>query len=148
MKRPKVSDVLITVLFVVGFTLLMWGLSMCVVTKYHDYSSRLRATRLSLHFTRKSIRLFFEQNGTFPKSLQELNEYGKKFPKEIDWMFPPGESISGYPSDLPEHSILDGTGGLYYNPETGVLKVNLTNPLKSYWRFYFGKRRNEIPADW
>ena len=148
MKRPKVLDVLITVLFVVGFTLLMWGLSMCVVTKYSDYSSRLRGIRVNLNFSRESIRLFFEKNGRFPKSLQELNEYGKNSPKEIKWMFPPGESISSYPSDFPEHAVLDGTGGLYYNPETGVLKLNLIKPLKSYWRFYFGKRRNEIPADW
>ena len=97
MKRPKVLDVLITVLFVVGFTLLMWGLSMCVVNKYRDYSSRLRGSRLSLHFTRNSIRLFFEQNGTFPKSLQELNEYGKNFPKEIKWMFPPENPLAATP---------------------------------------------------
>jgi len=101
-----------------------------------------------LHFSRENIRLFFEQNGRFPKSLHELNEYGKNFPKKIKWMFPPGESISGYSSGRSEHSVLDGTGGSYYNPETGVLKVNLTKPLKSYWRFYFGKRRNEVPADW
>lgn len=148
MKRPKVLDVLSNVLLVVGLTLLMLVLSVCIGRKYHDYSSRLRATRLGLYFTRNSIPLFFEQNGRFPKSLHELNEYGKKFPKEIHWMFPPGESISSYRSDLPEHAVLDGTGGLYYNPETGVLKVNLTKPLKSYWRFYFGKRRNEVPADW
>lgn len=151
MKRPKVSvalDVLITVLLVVGFALLMLGLTTWIGSENHHYLSRLRSTRLSLKFSRDSIRLFFEQNGRFPKSLDELNEYGKKFPKEINWMFPPGESISRYPSDLPVHTVLDGTGGLYYNPETGVLKVNLTKPLKSYWRFYFGKRRNEVPADW
>jgi len=72
----------------------------------------------------------------------------KNFPDKINWYFPPSESISEKQSNSHEHSVLDGTGGLHYNPKTGVLKVNLTKPLKSYWRFYFGKRRNEVPADW
>jgi hypothetical protein len=148
MKRHKVLHVLTTVLIVVGSTLLISGLSMLIIDKYSSYSSRLRGTLVNLNFSRESVRLFFEENGRFPKSLHELNEYGKKFPGEIKWRFGPKESISNYLSDLSEHDVLDGTGGLYYSSETGVVKINLTKPLKAYWRFYFGTRRNEVPADW
>jgi hypothetical protein len=113
----------------------------------HSYWSRMKGARLTLMFTRRSIQLFAEQNGRFPDSLNELNEYGKKFPNQIQWYFPAKESIAGKP-DSREHSVLDGTGGLYYNPKTGELKLNLTKPLKAYWRFYFGESRNHVPADW
>ena len=113
----------------------------------HSCRSRIKGARLTLTFTRRSIQLFEEQNGRFPDSLNELNEYGKKFPKQIQWYFPPKESIVGK-SDSREHSVLDGTGGLYYDREKGELKLNLTRSLKSYWRFYVGKSRNRVPADW
>jgi hypothetical protein len=97
--------------------------------------------------TRRSIQLFAERNGRFPNSLNELNEYGKKFPKQIQWYFPPKESIAGKPNSR-ERSVLDGTGGLYYNNKTGEMKFNLTKPLKFYWTFYFGKSRDDVPANW
>jgi hypothetical protein len=113
----------------------------------HSYRSTIRGTRLTLMFTRRSIQLFAEQNGRFPDSLGELNEYGKKSPKQIQWYFPAKESIAGKANSR-EHAVLDGTGGLYYDRKTGELKLNLTKPLKSYWRFYVGKSRNDVPANW
>lgn len=113
----------------------------------HSYRSRIKGAHITLMFTRRGIKLLAEQNGRFPDSINELNEYAKKFPEKIPWYFPPKESIAGKP-DPREHSVLDGTGGLYYDREKGELKLNLTKPLKSYWRFYFGKSRNHVPADW
>jgi len=150
MKRRKVSfalDVLRTMLLLGGFALLMLGLSMWIGTTWRHYSNSLTWTRLFLNFSRENIRLFADQTGRFPESLQELNEYAERHSK-IYWTGAPREYISGRHPDSSEHADLDGTGGLYYNPKTGVLKVNLTKPLKSYWRFYFGKRRDEVPADW
>ena len=112
------------------------------------YHKKVRSTKVNLMFSRRSIRLFAKQNGRFPNSLVELNEYGKKFPDEINWLFPPSESISKSSPNYSEHSVLDGTGGLYYNPENGELKVNLTKPMKYYWRFYFGKEKDKIPSNW
>jgi len=147
MNRRKIAKRLSTLLFVTETLLL---LNVALVEVSHpctSYRSRIRGAKLMLMFSRKSIQLFAEKNGKFPDSLHEFNEYGKKFPDKIEWHFPPGESISGK-TGFREHSVLDGTGGLYYDPKTGALKLNLTKPLKSYWRFYFGERRNDVPADW
>ena len=130
----------------IGTSVLVVGLGLVVKTD-HSYWSRMRAAKINLSFARRSISIFAKQNGRFPVSLHELEEYQEKFPDNIPWRFTPSESIVGKPNSR-EHSVLDGTGGLYYNPKTGELKLNLTKPLKSYWRFYLGEERNEVPADW
>ena len=144
MKKIKISKLLLAL---VGVLLVAIGLALAVNID-HSYRNRINSTGLNLTFARRSIRLFAEQNGRFPDSLQELNEYGRKFPDKIQWYFAPRECISQKPSNSCEHSILDGTGGLYYDAKKGVLRVNLTKPLKSYWRFYFREKRDEVPADW
>ena len=131
---------------VIAILLCTIGLAL-VLNRANFYRERLRMTRWNLAFTRRSIRLFAEKNGRFPDSLRELNEYGKEFRDEIQLYFVPSEFIAGK-SNRSEHSILNGTGGLYYDPKTGELKLNLTKPLKSYWKFYFGDEKDHIPADW
>ena len=140
-KNFKWSSVLLigTLLTTIGLVLEM--------NMSHSYQSRIESSSINLRFARRSIRLFTEQNGRFPDSLHELNEYGEKFPDKTQYFFSPSELIAGK-RNYDEHSVLDGTGGLYYNPKTGELKLNLTKPLKSYWKFYFGKKRSEVPADW
>lgn len=146
MKRPKIDKRFYV--FVIT-TLLLFIVGVLLVRNINcSYRLRIKGARIMLTFSRRSIRLFAEQNGRFPDSLYELLEYGKKFPDKIKWSFPPSESISGKSSNSREHFVLDGTGGLYYNPKTGELKLNLTKPLKAYWRFYFGKERDKVPADW
>lgn len=146
MKRPKIGKWFYV--FVIT-TLLLFIVGVLLVSNInHSYRLRIRGAQVMLLFGRRSIRLFAEQNGRFPDSLDELNEYGKKFSDKIDWYFPSRESISGKPSNSREHSVLDGTGGLYYNSKTGELKLNLTRPLKSYWRFCLGEKRDKVPADW
>ena len=81
----------------------------------------------------------------FPDSLDEFNEYGSKFRDELNWYCRPKDLITG---NSTEHSVLDGTCGLYYDPNNGDMKLNLTKPLKGYWIFYFGEKRNDVPADW
>ena len=146
MKTPKIGKlfVIITLLLfiVIAGVLLVSNIN-------SSYRSRIMGARAVLMFSRQNIKLFAEQNGRFPDSLHELNEYGKKFPpEETTWHISPKEYISGTTPNSRENRVLDGTGGLYYNPETGELKFNLTKPLKLYWRFYFGKERNSVPADW
>jgi len=149
MKRPMRR----VVFWVVVIIMLVVGAGLKIVhNKVRSYPLILRSTIFNLRFSRESIRLFFEQTGRFPESLQEMNEYakkGKKYRDKIDWRSSPKEFISrNHRPNSSEHGVLDDTGGLYYNSKTGVLKVNLTKPLKSYWRFYSGERRDEIPADW
>jgi hypothetical protein len=144
MSKHKISKRLS--IFLIGTVLVIMGLAL-VVNMNHSWQSRIRTQKVNLAFGRKSIRIFAEQNGRFPHSLYELNDYAKKSPQEIPWRFPPSEFISGK-SNSREHSFLDGTGGLYYNPKTGELKLNLTRPLNSYWKLYLGEERNEVPAEW
>ena len=146
MKTPKIGKSFYV--FVITTLLLFIAGVLLVSNINRSYQRRIRGAKAVLMFSRRSIHFFAEQNGRFPDSLHELNEYGKNPPDEIYWYFPPRESISGKQPNSREHSVLDGTGGLYYNSNTGELKLNLMRPLKSYWRFYLGEKRNEVPADW
>lgn len=137
MKKPKSCKWFYV--FVIGI-LLLTGLVL-LININNSYRSKLRIQKTNLFMSRTNIRLFAEQNGKFPDSLHELNEYKKHFPVT------PKEFIAGK-SDPSEHSVLDGTGGLYYNSKTGELKLNLTRPLKSYWRFCLGEKRDQVPGDW
>ena len=84
--------------------------------------------------------------GRFPESLDELNEYRKKYPEKTSrWPF--AERISPS-SGMQGHAKLDGSGGFFYDPQSGDIKVNLTKPLHEYWKRCSGKRKDEIPADW
>ena len=146
MKRPKIGKQFY--LFVIATLLLFIAGVLLVINTNRSYRRRIQGVKVKLAISRRSIHLFAEQNGRFPDSLHELNEYGSKFPDKIQWYFPQKESISGKTSNSREHSVLDGTGGLYYNSKTGELKLNLTRPLKSYWRFCLGEERDKVPADW
>lgn len=137
MKRRKIGKWFYV--FLIGI-LLLTGLVL-LININNSYRSKLRIQKTNLALSRTNIRLFAEQHGRFPDSLHELNESKKQFPVT------PDEFIAGK-SDPSEHSLLDGKGGLYYNSKTGELKLNLMRPLKSYWRFYLGEKRNEVPADW
>jgi len=117
---------------------------------------RLFDTDLNLRYARLCVRLFKEDVGRFPKSLQELYEYGKEKIRKGEtesgfWRFPFEESISHYwktEKRSREHAVLDGSGGFFYNHENRDIRVNLKKPLRHYWRCYSGRKTNEIPADW
>ena len=111
-----------------------------VVVINSDYRLCIREQKANLLLSRRSIRLYAEKHGKFPESLDE-----SELRDETDWNFHPMDLIT---KNSTEHSILNGTGGLYYDPNNGDLKLNLTKPLKSYWIFYFGKKRNDVPGDW
>ena len=143
MKHAKIRimlGVMIVVLILIGLAF--------IISYTGFYPKRIFWTKINLTLGRRSIQLFTEQTGRFPESLQELIEYGEKFPDKVDCKGNPREFISDNYPDKSEHDVLDGTGGIYYNPKTGELKINLTKPLKSYWRLYFGERRNEVPSSW
>jgi hypothetical protein len=105
----------------------------------------VRGTKLRLGASRASIEAFAKRTGRFPSSLAELSAYMKQ---EQIFPAPPAEFISRGHGDFSEHRELDSSGGLYYNPATGKIKVNLAKPLRCYHWTYFGPGRNEIPADW
>ena len=79
------------------------------------------------------------------KSAQDLAEC-----RWVDLCFPRGESITTrhWKTNVQVSNELNGKGGLYYNKETGEVRVNVTKPLKHYFIFYFGEERNDVAAEW
>lgn len=143
-KKRKITEPL--PMFLIGLSILVIG-STFAIDIHSSSLSTIKAQKTNLRLSRWSIGIFFKENSRFPNSLDELYEYGKSYPDKIPWNLHPSEFIAGK-SNSQEHSVLDGAGGLYYDSKTGELRLNLTKPLKCYWRFYLGKERNEIPADW
>ena len=61
---------------------------------------------------------------------------------------PNKEYISSEEGSDQEHNTLNGKGGWYYNKETGVLVININKPLKSCFKKYYYRNRNQIPSEW
>lgn len=108
----------------------------------------VRGTQLNLLSLRNKIAGYRAREGCYPTCLSEIyvraddgSEAGSpgRVPKEL---------LSGSQWSGSEFNVLNGKGGWYYDPNTGEVKISLREPVKQYLRFYFGKRRNEIPSDW
>jgi len=105
---------------------------------------RIGASKINLQLIRYRVHEYKKIHGIYPKSIKALEDdkdvgISKAFIKEYI-------SKSMYCENI--FNVLNGNGGWYYNPDTGELKINLTNPVRHYLWFYFGEKRNEIPADW
>ena len=109
----------------------------------------INLSRVRLNMIRGMITSYSEDNNKYPNSLIELKKFWiekKSNGNEIDvWFF---EIFTHSEGIFTESAMLDGQGGLYYKKETGEVRWNVTKPVKYYWKFYFGKGRNEIPSDW
>ena len=135
--------------FILLFLIILLILFVCIIIHINESQYDLMLSMQgTLRQCRISIRLYYEQNDKYPESLYKLEEYANKYPNKMKGYYPPGEVISCSNISRSEHKVLDGTGGLFYDPNTGYLKINITKPLKSYWKLYFCEGRNEIPADW
>jgi len=132
----------VVVLLLIGLAVFLW------IEGVGDYMKQLRWTEYSLRLARQNIISFREITGRNPISLSEINQYAKRNINSGLRQKPFGEHLSDVDGNRQEHNILNGQGGLFYDPESGVVKVNLTKPIKSYLRLYFGKKRNEIPSEW
>ncbi len=107
---------------------------------YGPMLNRIHYSRAMLISTRSVIHNYKKEYGKFPVDLaQDL--------AEADKLCFPEEYISNG-GDNSVHKSLDGTGGWYYNPKTGELKINVTVPVSKCIPYYFGKYRNDIPSDW
>lgn len=105
---------------------------------------RVRGTRLYLSAMRTSIAAFSEMNGRYPHSLQELWDwYGSAAPDVV----PVGFKVEKR-ENVAEYRQLNGKGGFYYDPNTGEVRLNLTEPVKNYFPGYKGKYADEIPSSW
>jgi type II secretory pathway pseudopilin PulG len=100
----------------------------------------------ALSYLRDKIRQYHQVTGEFPSSLAEMENYFVR--KTGERWGPSMEYISAGQGSKRESAVLDGSGGWYYSRETGELRINLTGPLKSYFRYYYRQDRNEQPCDW
>jgi hypothetical protein len=104
------------------------------------------SSELSLSYLREQIRQYHEATGEFPSSLAQMKarfvgKPGERWGPDKEWLST--DKGSGR-----ESNVLDGSGGWYYNKETGELRINLNKPLKSYLKHYYRRDRNERPCDW
>ncbi|NIM06327.1 MAG: hypothetical protein GTN65_12095 [Armatimonadetes bacterium] len=113
-----------------------------------DYWKKVHWTEFSLRLARLNVSSFREITGRFPDSLAEINQYASQHPDSGLRERPFGEYITETDGNREEHAILTGEGGLHYDKETGVVKVNLTEPLGHYLPLYWGSKRRQIPAEW
>jgi len=137
--RTKVTVIVFTL---IGIGTLLW------FEEVQYYSKKLLWTEFSLHLARANIRKFHQITGRNPHSLGEINQYAQEHTDSGLRKIAFGEYLTNTDGNKEEYTSLNGQGGLFYNERTGEVKVNLTKPVKHYLRLYFGKYRNEIPADW
>ena len=110
------------------------------------YCKEKEGTRLALSYLRGRIERYREVTGGLPGSLSQMQAY---FTGTMGQHWGPHmERISCREGNAHESSVLDGTGGWYYNRETGELRVNLDRPLARYFKDYYLLDRNERPSSW
>ena len=106
----KATVVFLMVLLSLG--LILW------VEEVPYYHKKLLWTKFSLLRARENVNMFVKLAGRNPSSLNEIVEYARKHPDSDLRKIPFGEYISDTNGNRSEHTYLDGSGGLYYNPKT------------------------------
>jgi len=112
------------------------------------YNKRIMWTKFGLKANRGNIAKFKDITGTYPISLSELRRYAEENPESELMKKQFKEYFSSRKGNNNESNVLDGQGGWYYSETTGEVKINVTNSVKYYLVLYFGKERNEVPANW
>jgi hypothetical protein len=117
------------------------GLSFSI---HYSYSQPdFKWDKLRLGSIRHDIEIFKGLNQRYPISLVELCKFMPENRDSYKLNIVGGDSFG-----IGEHDTLDGTGGYFYNPSTGEVRVNLNGQVKQYFKWYFGPERNEKPSEW
>lgn len=128
------------------------GLCIALLVAHDSYTSydvkRIGWTFAMLNRARGDIEKVKRLTGEYPDSLLELRKFGEQNPDAGIRKKQFREYISRKEGCSTECSSLNNKGGWYYDKNSGQIRVNLTTPVNRYLRLYFGKERNEIPADW
>jgi hypothetical protein len=112
------------------------------------YAKRIEWTIIALEAGRYGIGVFNESEGRYPDSLSELETYAERQPEKNLRQGRLQEYISSELGSEAESATLNGKGGWFYDNTTGELRVNLTKPLRTYFKYYYHRGRNDIPSDW
>ena len=120
---------------------------------WHNYYTssdikRIGWTMAMLSKARSDLKEYYDQKGSYPNTLEELAQFGKNNPNSGVKPKLPKEYISQKMGCPFEYNSLNGKGGWYYDNATGDIRVNVTVPVKNYFKLYFGEERNQIPAEW
>lgn len=100
---------------------------------------RIEATLENLQKMRSSIVNYKKDNLRLPQFLDQIPNWEPGFYKEYI-STKNGESSIG--------NILDGSGGWYYNPENGNIKVNIIETVNKYIPNCKGFCAKQKPSDW
>ena len=141
------ENILTTKLFIC-LLLLSLFMCFCIIEYTHSCYHRVLSTKTYLRIVRQRVMWFKETEGRNPTSINELRFYFKTQHDSNDLNELYIDFNKKARSDIKEYSILNNQGGYYYCGDTGEVRINLTKPVKDYMWFYFGKERNEIPANW
>ncbi len=113
------------------------------------YYKRLALSISSLECIRSNLELYKQEQGNYPQTLKDLQEYVSQVDSEGYFNRENKEYISIMTGNYTEFNTLNGEGGWYYNKENGEVRINITQPLKNYFKNDLKfSRRNKVPADW
>jgi hypothetical protein len=143
MRKVKSITMIVLISFVVAISAILF-----VYFDVGYLDKRVRSTRVALQINRASINKYRELNGRWPGSFSEISSYTEQHSDGNSQMSILGETISSKYGNNTEHSVLDGIGGWFYDNTKGDIKVNINKPLKEYFHFYFGYRKDDIPSGW
>lgn len=142
-KHIKLIFVLIVIVFLM-FGVGAWSVYICLPHQW-----RVKETQIQLLQAKKMVWSFHRRLERYPQSFAEIIEFSKEHPEEIMMDVPVKEFITDPNGNSTMHSNLNDKGGWYYNPNTGEIRVNITQPVSNYFKWYhFVPYKNTIPAEW
>ncbi len=106
---------------------------------------RVIGTKNQLDLLRLGVGEYLEQHGRPPDSMDTLRAYLKDV---LGVEVTGTECVSDPNGNTQERGHLDDSGGWFYDPKTGEIKVNLTEPLERYLPGYQGRYQGQIPSSW
>jgi hypothetical protein len=134
-------------------SLVILGLICCVIhLSYRNnedcYKRYILPTKHALDVSRANVKKYKEVAGNFPeirngKFVLETSRHEIEFDQ-----LPIKEYISDKKGNDNIIDVLNNKGGWIYDSNTGEIHLNLTHPVKKYFRFYYGRYCNEIPSNW
>lgn len=117
-----------------------------VYTCLPRFEKRVMRTQRNLRIMRERITDLHNTRGAYPASLEDAGMI--RDPNGVERRVARREYITSMDGCNTQSKELNGAGGWCYDPNTGMMRVNVNRPLKEYLWFYFGPERNERPSDW